>query len=93
MKQMQKSGIRCYVTGKVQGVWFRASTQELARELNLTGWASNCLDGRVEVVAFGDAAAISKLYEWLQQGPPFAKVKDVTREEIDFQEMPDFEVR
>ena len=77
------SGARFHVSGLVQGVFFRASTQARARELGLVGWAKNLADGRVEVVAGGDAAAIDELERWLQRGPPGARVDAVERESFD----------
>ena len=62
----------------MQGVFFRASTAARARELNLSGWARNLSDGRVEVVARGDSKALTQLAEWLWQGPPAARVTAVT---------------
>jgi acylphosphatase len=74
---------RFLVAGKVQGVFFRASTWEQAQHLGVTGHARNLADGRVEVVAFGSAAAITALEAWLRQGPPSARVDDVTSEPLD----------
>ena len=71
--------VRFLVSGKVQGVWFRASTRERAEGLGLRGHARNLDDGRVEVVAAGDAAALDQLAEWLWQGPPLARVDAVER--------------
>ena len=64
--------------GRVQGVFFRASTAARARELELSGWARNLSDGRVEVVARGDSQALTRLAEWLWEGPPAARVTGVT---------------
>jgi acylphosphatase len=75
--------IRCLVSGRVQGVWFRASTQEQARRLALTGYARNLPDGRVEVLACGDKAALEELKSWLWQGPPAARVDSVECSEVD----------
>ena len=69
--------IRCRVSGRVQGVWFRASTQQKAVELNLTGSAHNLADGSVEVLACGETAALDALREWLWRGPELAQVTDV----------------
>jgi len=69
--------IWCQVTGRVQGVWFRASTQERAQRLGLTGYARNRPDGRVEVLACGGAAALQELEGWLWEGPPAAEVDEV----------------
>ena len=72
---------RFLVSGKVQGVWFRASTRDVALRLHLRGHASNLADGRVEVLAMGGADAIEQLADWLQQGPPMARVDAVERHE------------
>ena len=77
--------MRCFVTGKVQGVWFRMATQDQAKELGVTGWARNLSDGRVEVLASGDPTALQALYRWLHTGPELAQVTEVTYEEIPFQ--------
>ena len=74
---------RFLVGGKVQGVFFRASTREQALRLGLRGHARNLRDGRVEVVAAGDAAAIETLAQWLQHGPPMAEVRSVERSDVD----------
>lgn len=75
---------RFLVSGKVQGVWFRASTREQAQALGLRGYARNLPDGRVEVLAAGSDDAIARLAHWLQQGgPPMARVDQVERSEAD----------
>ncbi|RUL63910.1 acylphosphatase [Dyella dinghuensis] len=74
---------RFLVTGKVQGVFFRASARNEALRLKLRGYARNLPDGRVDVVACGDAAAVDELEQWLWQGPPAARVDDVVRSEYD----------
>lgn len=68
---------RCLVSGRVQGVFFRASTQREAQKLGLTGHAYNLPDGSVEVLACGEAAAVEQLRDWLWQGPPAAAVTNV----------------
>lgn len=65
------------VTGRVQGVFYRASTQARAQELGLTGWVRNCPDGSVELEASGDAEALRQLEDWLWQGPERAQVSAV----------------
>ncbi len=82
--------IHCYVSGKVQGVWFRASTREQALQLGVTGIARNLADGRVEVIACGNEEEIAALYAWLQQGPPLAQVTEVTYEEVPWQQYEGF---
>lgn len=74
--------LRIIITGKVQGVYYRASTQAVARELELTGWVRNLDNGNVEVLAQGEKAALDKLLEWCRHGPPRAQVNHV---EIDWQ--------
>jgi acylphosphatase len=66
--------MRCFVSGRVQGVFFRASTRDKARQLGLAGRASNLPDGRVEVIASGPEADLAALRRWLQDGPPQARV-------------------
>ena len=68
---------RFIVSGRVQGVFFRASTREEALRLGLTGHARNLADGSVEVLACGDAAALAALEGWLRRGPPLARVARV----------------
>ena len=69
---------RFLVSGTVQGVWFRASTRDAAARLGLRGFARNLADGRVEVLAAGDATAIEALAMWLREGPPLALVDALT---------------
>lgn len=71
---------RFFVSGEVQGVFFRASTREQAQRLGLRGHAKNLSDGRVEVLAVGEVEAIDALEHWLHQGPPMARVERVERE-------------
>lgn len=76
-----RQAIRCVVAGRVQGVYYRAATADEAARLQLDGWVKNLADGRVEVVAAGDAAAIAALARWLWSGPPAARVSAVHVEE------------
>jgi acylphosphatase len=69
--------VRCIVSGRVQGVFFRASTQREARQLGVTGYARNLPDGNVEVLACGEPSAVEALKEWLWSGPPASRVTDV----------------
>jgi acylphosphatase len=68
---------RWFVSGRVQGVFFRESTRRKGRSLVLDGYARNLDDGRVEVVAAGSAEALADLEAWLWQGPPLSKVSGV----------------
>lgn len=72
---------RARVHGRVQGVWFRASTAEQARALGLGGYARNLDDGTVEVFAVGTDAAVRALMTWLAKGPPMAEVSTVQVED------------
>jgi acylphosphatase len=71
------------ITGLVQGVFFRASTRAQAQNLGLAGYARNLPDGSVEVLAGGDSAALDALEQWLQHGPPHARVQRVVRTAAD----------
>ncbi len=84
---------RCYVSGRVQGVCFRAATQEQAERLGVTGYARNLADGRVEVLACGPPAAVAQLREWLHEGPPAARVEAVACEPADDPAPPGFSAR
>jgi len=68
---------RCLVSGRVQGVFFRAHTRDKALGLGLTGSARNLPDGRVEVVVCGPADRVATFCEWLWEGPPMAQVDAV----------------
>ncbi|MEO7755314.1 MAG: acylphosphatase [Dokdonella sp.] len=81
---------RFTVSGRVQGVYFRASTRDRARGLGLTGFALNRADGAVEVVASGSLDALRELEAWLHDGPPAARVDAVEREELPAQNHADF---
>ena len=81
------------VSGRVQGVAYRASAQHKARTLGLQGYAENLPDGRVRVVAQGEPAAVAALGDWLWQGPAMARVSAVDVTECDWQDHGDFAVR
>ncbi len=81
---------RFIVSGKVQGVFYRASTREQALRLGLAGYAKNRSDGSVEVLASGAADALDALQRWLRQGSPAAKVDTVSREDLPEQELRGF---
>jgi acylphosphatase len=74
---------RFIVSGRVQGVFYRASTREQAMALGLSGYAKNLDDGRVEVVAIGQPPCIDKLERWLRQGPSGARVDEVQCEDCE----------
>ena len=69
--------IHVIVKGKVQGVFFRASTKQQAIDLGITGWVKNLSDGSVEVVSEGSSVKIEQLLSWLYHGPKLAEVKEL----------------
>lgn len=83
--------MRFLVHGRVQGVFFRASTRRKAMDLGLCGYANNRSDGGVEVLACGPLDAVRELEAWLWEGPPMAKVQGVTGTELPYAECPGFE--
>lgn len=88
----QRISVHYYISGKVQGVWFRSFTKEQADQLGLTGWVRNLSDGRVEVLACGDKAKIAQLHEWLKVGPKLANITEVASEELPYKEYKKFDV-
>ncbi len=79
---MARGSRRCTVTGRVQGVGFRASTRQQGRVLGLTVRARNLADGSVEVIASGSEDALDALCNWLRTGPRFAQVLEVRCESL-----------
>ncbi|MCZ7400513.1 MAG: acylphosphatase [Candidatus Methanoperedens sp.] len=69
--------VHVFVSGKVQGVFFRTSTKDEADELGLSGWVRNLQDGRVEVVFEGEEGKVEKMVEWCRKGPEYARVTGV----------------
>ncbi len=83
--------LRCIVSGEVQGVFYRAATQQKARGLGVSGWARNRPDGTVEVLACGDDIAVRALAAWLWQGSAQSSVVAVTAEKVTHQSLSSFE--
>jgi acylphosphatase len=69
--------VHLFVRGRVQGVFFRASTQREAKRLGLTGWVKNRPDGGVEILAEGEEDALKELIGWANRGPSAARVERV----------------
>lgn len=84
--------MRFYVSGKVQGVWYRASSKKQAELLSIKGWARNLDDGRVEVFACGTKEQLEEFHCWLQQGPQLAQVQECTREELPWEDYERFDI-
>ncbi len=85
--------LQAWVSGRVQGVWFRQGTAEQAATLGVNGWVRNLPDGRVEAWLEGEEQAVRALARWLEQGPPKAAVTGVQVQEQAPQGYTDFEVR
>ena len=88
------SRVNVIISGRVQGVWFRASTKEKADQLGINGWVRNTSDGNVEAVFEGDEETIQKMLDWCHQGPQYARVENVkiTKQEPS-NEFSDFSIR
>jgi acylphosphatase len=84
--------VHAFVSGKVQGVFYRGATQQQAQRLSVTGWAKNLSDGRVEVLLCGEEAAVYEIESWLHEGPPRAVVDSVKSEVVSWQAIDDFSV-
>ena len=74
--------VRAVITGRVQGVSYRASTAATARRLGLAGWVRNRFDGSVELEAQGPDDRVAELLAWCAHGPPAARVSHVATEEL-----------
>jgi acylphosphatase len=81
------------VTGRVQGVFFRAWMRDRAIDLGVTGWVRNCPDGRVDAHIEGEKAAVEQLIELLHRGSPSAQVEDVHLWDVELFDFDGFEVR
>jgi acylphosphatase len=81
------------ITGRVQGVFFRAWTEQQAKALDVTGWVRNCPDGSVEAHFEGEQWPVQELIELLRLGPPSAQVDAVTDGEAEFTRADRFEIR
>ena len=75
--------VHIFISGLIQGVFFRANTQKKAEDLGITGWVKNVPDGRVEIVAEGERQKVEDLIEWAKKGPLIARVDNL---DIEWQE-------
>jgi Acylphosphatases len=86
--------VHVYISGRVQGVFFRAETQRAAVGFNLTGWVRNMADGRVEALLEGKDENVDKMLTWCHIGPPAARVEEVLTEEEHYTgEFSDFSIK
>lgn len=69
--------LHAFVSGRVQGVFFRVTAKKIAQQLHLGGWVRNCRDGRVEVLAEGSKENLQDLLDWLHRGPRYGHVSQV----------------
>ena len=89
-----KISAHLFISGRVQGVFYRKHAQQKAREFLLTGWVHNLVDGRVEIVVEGEKKNIQQFILWTKEGSPFAQVEDVQIEQGPYKgEFQGFEVR
>jgi len=89
---MEEKSVRLTVKGKVQGVYFRASTREVATKLGISGWVKNLPSGEVQIEAEGQAANLDSFVNWCRRGPMRAEVTQVTIEDIPLKGLQDFKV-
>ena len=91
---MPKVRAHIFVSGFVQGVFFRSNTKAKAKEFGVLGWVRNLPDGRVEAVFEGEKEDVEKMIEWTRRGPVYSKVEDVEVEWEEYRgEFDDFEIR
>ncbi len=81
-----------HVSGKVQGVYFRAASQQMAIEYGLSGYAHNLADGEVEVLICGEQENVDKMLAWLNHGPPTAEVTNVQAKQVPWQDHNHFSI-
>jgi len=71
------SCVHVLISGRVQGVWYRAFTKQKAEQLGIKGWVRNASDGKVEAIFEGEENKIDQMIDWCYKGPPLAKIKDI----------------
>lgn len=86
--------VKVIVSGRVQGVWYRASTYKKAVGFGVNGYVRNLINGNVEFVAEGEESKVDQLIEWARRGPEFADVEDLQIEVLEYDsEYDDFKVK
>jgi len=92
-RYMENTRAHVIISGRVQGVWFRSSTKDKAKELGIKGWVRNTLDGKVEAVFEGPREKVEKIIKWCHKGPVLARVIDVNVEWEEYKgEFEDFKI-
>jgi len=90
----EKVRFHIFISGRVQGVFFRENTKTKAEKLGIVGWVRNLADGRVEAILEGEKEKIDELIDWAKQGPTFAKVDNLEILTEEYQgEFQNFEVK
>lgn len=89
----EEQGLHFYISGRVQGVFFRSKTQSKAIELGLTGWVRNMPDGCVEIMVYGFDEQLKALHAWLQASPPGTEVEAIEVKAVPWQKHPLFEIK
>ena len=89
----ERTRAHVYVSGRVQGVSYRANTRDAAREMDVDGWVKNRDDGRVEAVFEGDEDAVEEMVEWCHSGSSAAEVESVETEYGDSEGESGFDIR
>jgi acylphosphatase len=90
---MERKIMHLFITGKVQGVYFRKTARQKAMALNLDGWVRNLPDGRVEIIAAGLKGSLDRFADWCRVGPPGAVVRGVELQFIAEEPAKGFEIR
>ena len=90
---MERTRAHVFVSGTVQGVFYRANTRDTARERGVDGWVRNLADGRVEAIFEGEVDAVESMVEWCEEGSPAAVVESVDVEYGDPEGIEGFEIR
>ncbi|HET6766298.1 MAG TPA: acylphosphatase [Chitinophagaceae bacterium] len=85
--------IQLLIKGKVQGVFFRATAKDIADDLGVKGWVRNLPDRNVEIRATATEETLQKYIDWCKQGPPKAKVENVSIEELVLEEFNNFKIK
>lgn len=90
----KKIRVHLFISGRVQGVFFRENSRRKAEKLEVNGWVKNLDDSRVEIILEGDEEEVKKIIRWTKKGPIFAKVDKVEIEEEEYKdEFKDFKIK